>query len=40
MVVEGRYGAESADDTQLILLELEVEALAFDREQMIEAHAA
>ncbi len=40
MVVEGRYGAESADDTQLILLELEVEALPFDRQQMIEAHAA
>ena len=40
MVVEGRNGAESADDTQLILLELEVEAVPFDRQQMIEAHAA
>jgi ribonuclease VapC len=40
MVVEGRLGVESADDAQLILRELEVEALPFDREQMIEARAA
>ena len=40
MLVEGRHGAESADDAQLILRELEVEALPFDREQMIEARAA
>jgi len=40
VVVEARYGVESADDVQLILRELEIEPLAFDREQMIEARAA
>jgi ribonuclease VapC len=40
MVVEGRHGAESADDAQPILRELEIEALPFDRDQMIEARAA
>jgi ribonuclease VapC len=40
MVVEGRYGAESADDTLLILRDLEVDLVPFDREQMVEARAA
>ena len=40
MVVEGRYGAEPADDALLILQSLEVQILPFDREQMIEARAA
>ena len=40
MVAEGRHGPESADDALLILREFEVEALAFDRDQMIEARSA
>jgi ribonuclease VapC len=40
MVVEGRYGAESADDALLILQDLEVDPVPFDREQMLEARAA
>lgn len=40
MVVEGRHGAASADDVQLILREMEVEPFPFDREQMMEAQAA
>ena len=40
LVVEGRHGAESADDALLILQDLEVEAVTFDREQMLEARAA
>ncbi len=40
MVVEGRLGAASADDALLILRELEVEAVPFSRQQMIEARAA
>jgi ribonuclease VapC len=40
MVVEGRYGAESADDALLIMQSLDIQPLAFDREQMIEARAA
>ncbi|MGA2739244.1 MAG: type II toxin-antitoxin system VapC family toxin [Bryobacteraceae bacterium] len=40
MVVEGRHGAESADDALLILLGLEIEPVSFDREQMLEARAA
>ena len=40
MVVEGRHGVESADDALLILRELEVEALPFDRDQMVEARSA
>jgi ribonuclease VapC len=39
MVTEGRYGAESADDALLILQDLEVEAVPFDREQMLEARS-
>ena len=40
MVVEGRHGAESADDTLLILQNLAVQIVPFDQEQMIEAHTA
>lgn len=40
LVAEGRHGAESADDAQLILQEFEIEMVAFDREQMVEARAA
>jgi ribonuclease VapC len=40
MVVEGRYGAESADDALLIMQSLDIQPLAFDREHMIEARAA
>ncbi len=40
MVVQGRYGAESADDALLILQDLEVDPVPFDREQMLEARAA
>jgi ribonuclease VapC len=40
MVVEGRYGPESADDTLLLLQELGVEPISFDRNQMIEARTA
>jgi ribonuclease VapC len=40
MVVEGRYGAESADDALLIMQSLDIQPLVFDREQMTEARAA
>jgi ribonuclease VapC len=40
MVVEGRYGPESADDTLLLLQELGVEPISFDRNQMVEARTA
>jgi ribonuclease VapC len=40
MVVEGRYGAESADDALLILRELAIEPVPFDYEQMTEARSA
>ena len=40
IVVEGRHGAESADDALLILQDLEVEPVPFDREQMVEARTA
>ncbi len=40
MVVEGRYGRASSDETLLILKTLEVEALAFDAAQITEARSA
>lgn len=40
MVVENRYGEESADDVLLILEQLGVEILPFDAEQANEARAA
>ena len=40
MVVEGRYGAESADDVLLIFQSLEVLQIAFDREHSLEAREA
>lgn len=40
MVVESRYGEESADDVLLILEQLGVEILPFDAEQANEARAA
>jgi ribonuclease VapC len=40
MVVEERYGAESADDALLIMQSLDIQPLVFDREQMTEARAA
>ena len=40
VVVEGRYGAESADDALLIMQSLDIQPLVFDREQMTEARAA
>lgn len=40
MMVESRYGEESADDVLLILEQLGVEILPFDAEQANEARAA
>ncbi|MEO8128492.1 MAG: type II toxin-antitoxin system VapC family toxin [Bryobacteraceae bacterium] len=40
LVAEGRFGAESADDALLILQDLQVEPVPFDREQMLEARSA
>lgn len=40
LVVEARHGAESADETLLILRDLEIQALPFDLDQMHEARAA
>jgi ribonuclease VapC len=40
MVVEARYGAESADNVLLILQDFEIELVPFDREQMLEARSA
>lgn len=40
MVMEGRHGEESADDTLLIMEYLEIDTVAFDREQVFEARAA
>ena len=40
MVVESRHGEESADAAILILQELQVSTVPFDRQQMLEARAA
>jgi ribonuclease VapC len=40
IVVEARHGAESADETLLILRDLEIQSAPFDLEQMHEARAA
>lgn len=40
MVVEGRYGRTSADETLLILRELNIESLPFNAAQMVEARSA
>ncbi len=40
MVIESRAGLLAADDTLLILAQLEVETLAFDAAHMHEAHEA
>ncbi len=40
MVVEARHGVESADETLLILRDLEIQAVPFDLDQMHEARAA
>jgi len=40
MVVEGRLGVDSADNALLILQELKIDAIPFDREHMLEARGA
>lgn len=40
MVVEAKYGRTSADETLLILRELNVESLPFNAAQMVEARSA
>ena len=40
LVVEARHGVESADETLLILRDLEIQSVPFDLEQMQEARAA
>lgn len=40
MVIEARAGAAAAEKAELNLVDLEVVAIPFDREQMLEAQAA
>ena len=40
LVVEARHGIESADETLLILRDLEIQAMPFDLDQMHAARAA